>query len=119
MIQVPKDVKLLPQRSNEMLTSVKTNKFTCAKYTTATPRVAFDGVRATPGQIKIISPKEMTKIPAPAPIEREEKHQRMTVTALEKRIDLLTQTITTLQEKTNLLTRTLKTMHRRMELEHL
>jgi hypothetical protein len=40
MIQVPKDVKLLPPRSNEMLMSVKTNKFrevTCAKFTMATP----------------------------------------------------------------------------------
>ena len=43
----------------------------------------------------------------------------MTVAALEKRIDLLTQTVTTLQEKTNLLTRTLEVMHDRMELEHL
>ena len=34
MIQVPKDIKLLPPRPNEMLMSVKTNKFrdvTCAK----------------------------------------------------------------------------------------
>jgi predicted RNase H-like nuclease (RuvC/YqgF family) len=61
----------------------------------------------------------MTKRPAPAQIEKEEKHQRTTVVALEKRIDLLTQTITTLQEKTNVLTRTLKVMHRSMELEHL
>jgi hypothetical protein len=40
MIQVPEDVKLLPPRSNEMLMSVKTNKFgevACVKYTTATP----------------------------------------------------------------------------------
>jgi predicted RNase H-like nuclease (RuvC/YqgF family) len=43
----------------------------------------------------------------------------MTVVALEKRVDLLTQAIMNLQEKTNLLTRTLKTMQRRMELEHL
>jgi hypothetical protein len=52
MIQVLKDVKILPLRSNEMLTSVKTNKFrevTCAKYTTATPRVAFDDIQAAPG----------------------------------------------------------------------
>jgi hypothetical protein len=93
MIQVPKDVKLLPLRSNEMLTSVKTNKFkevTCVKYTTATPRVAFDGVRAALGQIKIIPPKETPNRPTPAPTDREEKHQRMIVAALEKRIDLLT-----------------------------
>jgi hypothetical protein len=30
------------------------------------------------------------KRPAPAPIERDGKHQRMTIEALEKRIDLLT-----------------------------
>jgi hypothetical protein len=122
MIQVSKNVKLLPPRSNEMLMSLKTNKFgevTCAKYTTATPRVAFDSVRAAPGQIKIIPPKETTKRPAPAPLEKEEKRPRTTVAALEKRIDLLTQTIMTLQEKTNILTKTLETMHRRMELEHL
>ena len=105
-----------------MLTSVKTNKFgevSCAKYTTATPRVVFDGVRAAPGQIRIIPPKETMKRPTPAPLEREEKCQRTTVAALEKRIDLLTQTVTTLQEKTNLLTRTIEVMHNRMELEHL
>jgi Lon protease-like protein len=43
-----------------------------------------------------------------APIEREEKHQRMIVVALEKRIDLLTQIVTTLEEKTNVLTKTLE-----------
>jgi hypothetical protein len=39
-IAVPKDVKLLPPRSNEELVSVKTSKLrevTCVKYTTATP----------------------------------------------------------------------------------
>ena len=44
MIQVPKDIKLLPSRPNEMLMSVKTNKFrevTCAKYTTAIPPSSF------------------------------------------------------------------------------
>ena len=40
MIQVQKDINLLPSRPNETLMSVKTNKFgevTCAMYTTATP----------------------------------------------------------------------------------
>ena len=121
-IQVLKDIKLLPSRPNEMLMSVKTNKFgdvTCAKDTTATPRVAFDGVWAAPGQIKIIPPKETQKRSTPAPLEREEKRQRMIMVALEKRVDLLTQAITTLQEKTHLLTRTIEAMHNRMELEHL
>ena len=76
MIQVPKDIKLLPSRPNETLMSVRTNKFgdvTCAKYTTATLRVVFDGVRAALGQIKIIPPKETPKRLALAPLEREEK----------------------------------------------
>ena len=92
-IQVPKDIKLLPSRPIETLMSVKTNMFgevTCAKYTMATPRVAFNGVWATPGQLKIIPLKETPKRSALAPLEREEKHQRMTVVALEKRIDHLT-----------------------------
>jgi hypothetical protein len=75
-----------------MLMSVKTNKFgevACVKYTTATPWVAFDGIRAALGQIKIILPKETPNRPL-APTEREEKRQRMIVVALEKRIDLLT-----------------------------
>ena len=80
---------------------------------------SFGGVRAAPGQIKIISPKETMKRPTLVPLEREEKHQRMIVVALEKRIDLLTPTITTHQDKTNLLTRTIEVMHNRMELEHL
>jgi len=93
MIQVQKNVKLLPLKPNEMLTSVKTNKFgevSCAKYTTTTPRVVFDGVRAAPGQIRIILPKEMMKRPTPAPLEREEKRQRTIVASLEKRINLQT-----------------------------
>jgi hypothetical protein len=51
-IVVPKDVKLLPLRSNEMLVGVKTNKLgevTCVKYTTTTPRVSLDGIRVAPG----------------------------------------------------------------------
>jgi len=43
----------------------------------------------------------------------------MTVVALEKRVDLLTQAVTTLQENAHLLTRTIEAMHNRMELEHL
>ena len=80
---------------------------------------SFGGVRAAPGQIKIISPKETMKRPTPAPLEMEEKCQRTIVASLEKRINLQTQTVTTLQKKTNLLTRTIKVMHNRMELEHL
>ena len=93
MIQVQNNIKLLPPRPNEMLMSVKTNKFgevSFAKYTMAMRRVVFDGVRAAPGQIRIIPPKETMKRPTPAPLVREEKRQRTTVAALEKRVDLLT-----------------------------
>jgi hypothetical protein len=46
-IAIPKDVKLLPPRPNEMPVGVKTNKLgeiSCVKYTTATPRVSLDGI---------------------------------------------------------------------------
>lgn len=96
MIKMPIGTKLLLPRPNETIVGVKTNKFghmTCARYTMDKPRVAFDGVRATPGQVKFIPPKETSKRPTPEPLEREEKHQRTTVAVLEKRVDLLTQTI--------------------------
>jgi hypothetical protein len=67
-IAVLKDVKLLPLRSNEMLVGVKTNKIgevTCVKYTTATPQVSLDGIRAAQGQVKFIPPREMPKRLAP------------------------------------------------------
>jgi hypothetical protein len=74
-IVVPKDIKLLPPRSNEKLVCVKTNKLgevTCVKYTTTTPRVSLDGIQAAPGQVKFIPLRETPKRPAP-PLEREEK----------------------------------------------
>jgi hypothetical protein len=46
-IAIPKDVKLLPPRPNEMPVGVKTNKLgeiSCVKYTIATPRVSLDGI---------------------------------------------------------------------------
>jgi hypothetical protein len=88
-IAIPKDVKLLPPRSNETLVGVKTNKLgevTCVKYTTATPRVSLDGIRVALGQVKFIPPREMPKRPAP-PLEQEEKHPRTTIVMLETRID--------------------------------
>jgi hypothetical protein len=88
-ISVPKDVQLLPLRSNEKLVGVKTNKLgevTCVKYTTATPRVSLDGIQAAPGQVKFIPLRETPKRPAP-PLEREEKRLRMTIVMLETRID--------------------------------
>jgi hypothetical protein len=97
-IAIPKDVKLLPPRSNETLVGVKTNKLgevTCVKYTTALPRVSLDGIRVAPGQVKFIPPREMPKRPAP-PLEQEEKHPRTTIMMLETRIDHNSQTVTSL-----------------------
>jgi hypothetical protein len=88
-ISIPKDVQLLPLRSNEKLVGVKTNKLgevTCVKYTTATPRVSLDGIQAAPGQVKFISPRETPKRPAP-PLEQEKKRLRTTIAMLETRID--------------------------------
>jgi hypothetical protein len=88
-IVVPKDVKLLPPRSKEKLVGVKTNKLgevTYVKYTTATPQVSLDGIRAALGQVKFIPPRETPKRLAP-PLEREEKRSRMTIAMLETRID--------------------------------
>jgi hypothetical protein len=88
-ISIPKDVKLLPSWPNEKLVGVKTNKLgevTCVKYTTATPRVSFDGIRARPGQVKFIPPRETPKRPAPT-LEWEEKRPRTTIALLETRID--------------------------------
>jgi hypothetical protein len=72
-----------------MLVGVKTRKLgevTYVKYTTTTPRVSLDGIRAALGQVKFISPREMPKRPAP-PLEREEKCPRTTIAMLETRID--------------------------------
>jgi hypothetical protein len=91
MIVVLKDIKLLPPRPNEMLLGVKANKLgaiSCVKYTTATPRVSLDGIRAVLGQVKFIPPRETPKRPA-LPLEREEKRPR-TVDALNKKIELET-----------------------------
>jgi hypothetical protein len=88
-IIIPKDVKLLPPRSNEKLVGVKTNKLgevTCVKYTTTTPRVSLDRIRAAPGQVKFIPPRETPKRPAP-PLERGEKRPKVTIAMLETRID--------------------------------
>jgi hypothetical protein len=72
-----------------MLVGVKTNKLgeiSCVKYTIATPQVSLDGIRATPGQVKFIPPRETPKRPT-LPLEREEKRPRTTIVMLETRID--------------------------------
>jgi hypothetical protein len=89
-IVVPKDIKLFPSWPNETLVGFKTNKLrevTCVKYTSATLRVSLDGIRAAPGQVRFIPPREAPKRSAPASLEREEKHPRMTITMLETMID--------------------------------
>jgi hypothetical protein len=76
--RVPKELKLLPPRPDEMLTELKTNKFgdvTCMKYKKTTPRVTLDGVRAMPEQIKVVPPK---KRPSSSSEPSEPKHQKTT-----------------------------------------
>jgi hypothetical protein len=61
-IAVPQGTKLLPVVDNEKLVKVTTNRFrdvTCAKY--ATSRVSLDGIRAPPGQVKYVAPRETSK----------------------------------------------------------
>jgi hypothetical protein len=118
-IAIPKDVKLLPPRSNEKLVGVKTNKLgevTYIKYTTATPRVSLDGIRAAPGQVKFIPPRETPKRPTP-PLEREEKRPRTTIAMLETRIDHISQIVNSLQQQNTLLIRTIDTLNKKIELE--
>jgi len=91
---VPKEINLLPPKPNEMLTRVKTNKFgdvTCAKYKSVTPRVTIDSVRAASKQVKVVHPKEKKKRAPPATEENDEKHQRMTITLLNNKIQNLTE----------------------------
>jgi hypothetical protein len=89
-IAIPKDIKLLPPIPNETLVGVKTNNLgevTCVKYTTTTPQVSLDGIRAAPGQVRFIPPSEAPKRSAPASLKIEEKRPWMTITMLETRID--------------------------------
>ena len=84
-----KEINLLPPKGHEVLTGVKTNKFrdvTCAKYKSAKPRTIIDGVRAMPNQIKVVPPKEKKRKAPPALLENDEKHPRMTIALLEKKI---------------------------------
>jgi hypothetical protein len=99
-----------------MLVGVKTNKLgeiSCVKYTKATPRVSLDGIRATPGQVKFIPPRETPKRPTP-PLEREEKRPRTTIVMLETRIDHISQTVTSLQQQNTLLIRTVDALNKKI-----
>jgi hypothetical protein len=61
-VTIPQGTKLLPATDNEKLIKVTTNRFgdvTCAKY--ATSRVSLDGIRAPPGQVKYVAPRETSK----------------------------------------------------------
>ena len=94
-----KEINLLPTKGHEVLIGVKTNKFgdvTCVKYKSVTPRTIIDGVWAIPEQIKIVPPKEK-KSRVPLAIENEEKHPRMTMALLQKKIEDLTDFVHTLE----------------------
>ena len=85
-----------------MLTRVKTNKFgdvTCVKYKLVMPHVAIDGVCAAPEQVKIVPPKEKKKRVPPSTLENDEKHQQMTITLLNNKIQTLTQVNHALQHR--------------------
>jgi hypothetical protein len=89
IIRLPQDVKLLPLKANETLTGVKLDKLgqvIYAKYTTGTPRPTIDGVRAHQSKIKFILAKETPKRPA-LPLDRQEKHPRVTLVMLDMRIE--------------------------------
>jgi hypothetical protein len=61
-VTIPQGTKLLPTADNEKLIKVTTNRFrdvTCAKY--ATFHVFLDGIRAPPGQVKYVAPRETGK----------------------------------------------------------
>ena len=97
-----KEINLLPPKGHEVLTGVKTNKFedvTSAKYKSVTPCTIIDGVRAMPDQIKVVPPKEKKrKAPSP-PILEVEKHPRMTMALLEKKIEDLSDVNYTLEQR--------------------
>lgn len=92
-IKVPKDIKILPTRTSETLIEVLTTKdgdTIFAKYRQINPRVKIDGVRAEPGQVKVVPPKPQAKKKKrapPPPEEQEEKRQRIRVGVLNRRMN--------------------------------
>jgi len=83
-----------------VLTGVKTNKFgdvTCTKYMSVTPRTIIDGVHAMPDQIKVVPSMEKKRRAPSPPIPEAEKHPRMTIALLEKKIEDLSDVIYTLE----------------------
>ena len=69
-IKVPKDINILATRTCETLTEVLTTKdgdTIFAKYHQVKPRVNIDGVRAEPGQVKVVPPKPQVEKKKRAP----------------------------------------------------
>jgi hypothetical protein len=97
-----KEINLLPPKGHKVLTRFKTNKFgdvTCAKYRSVTSRTTIDGVQALLDQIKVVPPKKRKM--SPAVLENEEKHPRMTIALLEKKIEDLSNVVYTLEQRIN------------------
>ena len=104
LIKVMKEINLLAPKGHEVLTRVKTNKFgdvTCAKYKSVTPRTIIDGVRAMPDQIKVVPLKDKKRKASSPPIPEAEKHPRMTMALLEKKIKDLSNVIYILEQRIN------------------
>jgi hypothetical protein len=83
-----------------VLTGVRTNKFgdvTCAKYRLVTSHTTIDGVQALSDQIKVVPPKEKKRKASLAGLENEEKHPRMTIAFLEKKIEDISDVVYTLE----------------------
>jgi len=100
LIKVMKEINLLPPKGHEVLTGVKTNKFgdaTCVKYKLVLPRLSIDGVRAMPDQIKVVPSKEKKRKAPSTLLENDEKHPRMAIALLEKKIEDLSDVIYTLE----------------------
>jgi hypothetical protein len=64
---------------------------TCAKY--ATSHVSLDEIRAPPGQVKYVAPRETSKRSATPQIEREAKRPRMTMAMMEENFNALNETV--------------------------
>jgi hypothetical protein len=100
-----------------MLIGVKLDKLghaICAKYTTSTPCPTIDGVRAHQSKIKFIPPKETPKKPAP-PLDRQEKHPRVTLAMLDMRIEHMGQMILALQQHNTLLMKNVDALGAKLE----
>jgi hypothetical protein len=119
IVRLPQDIKLLPLKANKTLIGVKLNKpgqIICAKYTTGTPCSTIDGVRAHQSKIKFIPPKETPKRPAP-PLDRQEKHPRVTIAMLDMRTEHLGQMISALQQHNTLLMKNIDALGAKLETE--